>query len=295
MWLPREPPKDTPCRALTQVISSAMSPGRYTTENHFSGDRKMSINSADLPVALTKAAAMRYIAETVGHGYFLFQSGAVPASKLAQLIEKFDREYRVLATRGMRDNDRIRGRSCARLIVFPKVSFPVEKFDGEWLFWLLATEGDGPLPHEKCTRDTRNRETRLRWEAQYELVSRPVRRRNGDLDYVWTWVFQEAFFERWKRVFAKAAGRVRSSKQRKPHYLVKLVTALRNVPGFHGVNRQKKALIVGTDIPKQWHVELHLNYLGSVVNKALPVFGLGRTVLRLLGTDDLSAGNRNEI
>jgi hypothetical protein len=98
----------------------------------------MTEKATDLPVALTKSAAMRYIAETVGHGYFLFQSGSVPAVKLLRLIEKFDREYRVLATRGMRDNDRIRGRSCARLIVFPKVSFPVEKFEGEWIFWLLA-------------------------------------------------------------------------------------------------------------------------------------------------------------
>jgi hypothetical protein len=64
----------------------------------------MTTQACDLPVALTKSAAMRYIAETVGHGYFLFQSGSVPASKLPYLIEKFDKEYRVLATRGMRDN-----------------------------------------------------------------------------------------------------------------------------------------------------------------------------------------------
>jgi len=246
----------------------------------------MTEKATDLPVALTKSAAMRYIAETVGHGYFLFQSGSVPAAKLPRLIEKFDREYRVLATRGMRDNDRIRGRSCARLIVFPKVSFPVEKSEGEWIFWLLATEGGGPLPAEKSTMDARNKVTRLRWEGQYELVSRPVRRRNGDLDYVWTWVFQESFLERWKRVFAKAAGRVRSSKERKPQYLIKLVTSLRNVPGFHGINRQKKALVIGADISKQWHDELNLKYLGSVVNKVLPIFASERTVGTLLGKHD---------
>lgn len=246
----------------------------------------MTEKATDLPVALTKSAAMRYIAETVGHGYFLFHCGSVPAAKLLRLIEKLDREYRVLATRGMRDNDRIRGRSCARLIVFPKVSFPVEKSEGEWIFWLLATEGHGPLPAEKNTMDARNKETRLRWEGQYELVSRPVRRRNGDLDYVWTWVFQEPFLERWKRVFAKAAGRVRSSKERKPHYLIKLVTALRNVPGFHGINRQKKALIVGADIPRCWHIELNLKFLGKVVNKALLVFIAGRTVAALLNTQN---------
>ncbi|GAC1604214.1 MAG: hypothetical protein NVS3B25_33350 [Hymenobacter sp.] len=242
----------------------------------------MTEKATDLPVALTKTAAMRYIAETVGHGYVLFQNGVVPAAKLPQLIEKFDREYRILGTRGMRDNDRLRGRSCTRLIVFPKVSYPVEKTEGEWLFWLLATEGDGPFPREMCTQDARNKVTRLRWEGQYELVSRPVRRRNGDLDYVWTWVLQEQFLERWKRVFSKAAGRVRSSKERKPAYLIKLVTALRHVPGFHGINRQKKALIVGADIPKSWHQELNLKYLGTVVNKVLPVFAVDRTIMVML-------------
>ena len=246
----------------------------------------MTTATHDLPVALTKTAAMRYIAEAVGHGYVLFQSGAVPAAKLPKLIEKFDEKYRVLATRGMRDNDRIRGRSCARLVVFPKVSSPIEQPNGEWLFWLLATDGDGAFPAERSTQDTRNKVTRLCWEEQYELVSRPVRRRNGDLDYVWTWVIQEPFLERWKRVFARAAGRVRSSKERKPDYLIKLVTSLRHVPGFHGINRQKKALIVGADIPKQWHAELNLRHLGSVVNKALPVFSTGRTVLSMLKNND---------
>ena len=254
----------------------------------------MTTETHDLPVALTKTAAMRYIAETVGHGYVLFQSGTVPAAKLPHLIEKFDEKYRALATRGMRDNDRLRGRSCARLVVFPKVSSPIEQPNGEWLFWLLATEGDGLLPAEKSTQDTRNKVTRLCWEGQYELVSRPVRRRNGDLDYVWTWVFQEPFLERWKRVFAKAAGRVRSSKERKPDYLIKLVTALRNVPGFHGINRQKRALILGADIPKQWHAALSLKYLGSVVNKTLPVFSTGRTVLNMMnGTRELNVTKGN--
>jgi hypothetical protein len=130
--------------------------------------------------------------------------------------------------------------------------------------------------------DARNKVTRLRWEGQYELVSRPVRRRNGELDYVWTWIFQEPFLERWKRVFAKAAGRVRSSKERKPQYLIKLVTSLRNVPGFHGINRQKKTVVIGADIPRYWHDELNLKYLGTVVNKSLPVFHPERTVCAML-------------
>lgn len=236
----------------------------------------------DIPVAVTKTAAMRYIAETAGHGYHLFQTGTVPAKKVLSLIEKFDLQYRVLATRGMRDNDRSRGRSCARLILFPKDSYPVEKPDREWLFWLMATDGVGTLAEEKCTRDARNPSTRLPWLKQYELVSRPVRRRNGDLDHVWTWVLQDAFMARWRHALHKAAGRVRSSRERKPNYLVKLLTSLRRMPGFQGINRQKKALIGSADIPRAWHEELNLKVLGTVVNKALIVFSPERTVVSVL-------------
>lgn len=233
-------------------------------------------------VAVTKTAAMRYIAETAGHGYHLFQSGTVRAGKLLQLIQKFDDSYRVLATRGMRDNDRLRGRSCARLVLFPKVSFPEEKPEREWLFWLMATEGVGELPKEKRTMDAREPGSRLSWENQYTLVSRPVRRRNGDLDYVWTWTLQDGFLSRWRHAFGKAAGRVRSSRERKPDYLIKLVASLRRLPGFQGINRQKRAIIVGADIPSHWHAELNLRLLGTVVNKALPVFHPERTVENML-------------
>jgi hypothetical protein len=241
----------------------------------------------DVPVAVTKTAAMRYIAEAAGHGYYLFQTGEVRAEKVLSLIEKFDRQYRVLATRGMRDNDRSRGRSCARLILFPKDSYPVEKPDREWLFWLMATDGFGTLAEEKCTRDARNPSTRLPWLKQYELVSRPVRRRNGDLDHVWTWVLQDAFMARWRHALHKAAGRVRSSRERKPNYLVKLLTSLRRMPGFQGINRQKKALVGSADIPRAWHEELNLKVLGTVVNKALKVFSPERTVVSVLENAEL--------
>lgn len=236
----------------------------------------------DLSVAITKTAAMRYIAETAGHGYCLFQTGTVSATKVLQLVEKFDKQYRVLATRGMRDNDRARGRSCARLVLFPKGNHPVERPDREWLFWLMATDGAGTFVGEKCTLDARVPATRLPWINQYHLVSRPVRRRNGELAYVWTWVMQEEYMARWRHVFTKAAGRVRSSKERKPDLLIKLVESLRRTPGFQGINRQKKALIMNTDIPRAWHAELNLQRLGTVVNKSLPIFTSERTVVSML-------------
>jgi hypothetical protein len=52
------------------------------------------------------------------------------------------------------------------------------------------------------------------------------------------------------------------------------------------INRQKRALIDGADIPHRWRAELNLKSLGTVVNKALPVFGPERTVLSMLKNDD---------
>lgn len=242
----------------------------------------MSEKNHNLNIAVTKTAAMRYIAEAAGHGYCLFQTGIVSAEKVLQLIEKFDKQYRVLATRGMRENDRSRGRSCARLVLFPKDNHPVEHPEREWLFWLMATDGAGTLVGEKCTLDARSPATRLPWLKQYHLVSRPVRRRNGELAYVWTWVMQEDYIARWRHVLSKAAGRVRSSKERKPDFLIKLVESLRRTPGFQGINRQKKALIINADIPRTWHAELNLQLLGTVVNKSLPIFNPERTVLSML-------------
>lgn len=230
----------------------------------------------DLAVPATKTAAMRYLAEQAGHGYVLFQHGEVPADKAIALLEKFDDRYRVLASRGARDHARLRGRSSARLVMFPK-----DNESGTWYFWLLATEGEGHLPAAGNALDARSPETRLRWSDQYELVSRPVRRRSGELHHVWTWVFTRTSYEGWQERLKKAAGRVRSSKERKPDYLIQQVDFLRMVPGFQGINRQKRSLVLGADIPAAVHASLNLRTLGTVVDKKLSVFVAGRTLRAL--------------
>lgn len=233
----------------------------------------------DLAVPATKTAAMRYLAEQAGHGYVLFQHGEVSADKAVALLDKFDDRYRVLASRGARDHARLRGRSSARLVMFPKDHEPQT-----WYFWLLATEGDGHLPAAGNALDARNPETRLRWSDQYELVSRPVRRRSGELHHVWTWVFTRTSYEGWQERLKKAAGRVRSSKERKPDYLVQQVDFLRAVPGFQGINRQKRALVLGADIPAAFHASLNLRALGTVVDKRLAIFLDGRTLRTLVAS-----------
>lgn len=145
----------------------------------------------------------------------------------------------------------------------------------------MGTVGEGPLPSAGNTRDARLPESRLKWGDQYELVSRPVRRRSGELHHVWTWVFTRASYEAWQERLKKAAGRVRSSKERKPDYLVQQIDFLRKVPGFQGINRQKRELVLGADIPAAFHSSLNLRSLGSVVDKKLAVFAPGNTLMAM--------------
>lgn len=239
------------------------------------------VTPRDLPVPLTKGAAMRYLAELAGHGYVLYQHGEVPRDKALALVEKFDIRYRVLAPRGAREHARACGRSVARLVMYPK--------DGDssmWLFWLLATEGEGLLTVESSTRDARVPATRLAWGEQYELVARPVQRRGVGLRYVWTWVLSDTAYAGWQARLKTAAGRVRSSKERKTTWLDEQVEFLRKVPGFQGINRQKRALILGADIPAEHHSRLNLRNLGSVVDKRLAVFADGRTIRALTAASE---------
>lgn len=232
----------------------------------------------DLLVPVTKAAAMRYLAESVGYGYCLYQTGEISAEKAVSFLDKMDRQYQVLASRGVRDYARQRGRSCARLVMYPK-----DDAAEAWFFWLLATPGDGPLPRQENTRDARDPGTRLQWVSQYELVGRPVRRRkSGELHHVWTWAMQEGTYRKWAERLKKAAGRVRSSVERKPDFLIQQVELLRKVPGFHVITRQKRELVRGADVPRDWYRELQLDNLGTTVDKKLALFEPGRTVRSLL-------------
>jgi hypothetical protein len=243
----------------------------------------------DLAVPVTKAAAMRYIAEAVGHGHSLYQAGELPATKAQAFVEKMDLQYGVLATRGARDYARQKGRSCARLIMYP-----ADDLGETWLFWLLASPGDGPLPGQGNTLDARIPQTRLTWGSQYELVGRPVRRRqSGELHHVWTWAMTDTTYRKWSERLRKAAGRVRSSVERKPDYLLQQLELLRKVPGFHAINRQKRELIRAADIPREWQEHLELGYLGTVVDKKLQMFAAGRTVRSL--TTDSSGGEGHPV
>ena len=220
----------------------------------------------DLPIAVSKTAAMRYLAEQAGHGYVFFQQGIVPGEKAVALFEKFDRLYNVLATRGAREHAKVKGRSRARLVMYP-CDKPEEGFH----FWLLSTQGEGALIAAANTRDARFPVSRLTWGAQYELVGRPVNGRKG-LRHVWTWVMAEVTFKGWQERLQSAAGRATPSAGGNLEPLRIRLQMLRKVGGFQGINRQKLQLVQALNVSKATFDELHMKNLGSVVDKSLPVF-----------------------
>lgn len=241
----------------------------------------------DLPVPTTKAAAMRYLAECAAHGYILYQSGEIQWDKALGLFDKLNERHNVTATRGARDHARSCGRSCARLVMFPK-----DDGNATWLFWLMATEGTGDIPTAGNVRNAREPAQRLRWGEQYELVARPVRRRSGELHHIWTWVFSNEAYAGWKERLNRAAGRVRSSSERKADFLIQQVDFLRKVPGFQGINRQKRQLVQDADLPRAIHQQLRLTDLGKVVDKRLPVFEPERTLRSLVARRHPDAGEQ---
>lgn len=271
----------------------------------------MNAKTADeILVPTTKSAAMRYMLEAVEHGYHHYHFGVLPSEKVLSVATRLAEKYNVLATRSAREYAKKKNRACARLVLFP-LDDQRDNYDpakvatedrtlrsyrprGSWVYYLLATDGTGPVHEQEKLRDARE-EPRLQWQRyyltqaglqpQYELVARPVRSRNGTA-YHWTWRMSSFLYDLMDGWTKKAAGRVRSSKEKHPHYLIAALDALRSQPGFRLVREQARRIIINADIPKDAEVDTHI---GGYTDKSQQVFLPGRTLGALLapqlGTD----------
>lgn len=236
-------------------------------------------------VPVTKAAALRYVLECVENGYHHHTHGRLAAAKLDGFVTRMSDQYGVHATRGARAWARKKGLACTRLVVYP-----LTDETGDWLFFLLATDGTSSVHDQQLLKDARKPESRLQWHErykdgsvhpQYELVGRPVRARTGST-HRWTWAMTDFCFATMKKWIDIGAQRVRSSRDRDPARLVAAVDALRKMPGFRGVREQKRRLILEADLPKEYSPVMTAPEIGGYVDKHLPVFDKNRTVASLL-------------
>ena len=241
----------------------------------------------DLRVPAGKAAGMRYLLECVQSGYVFFTSGRLEAAKVPGFVSKMSERYSVTANRHARAWARTQGRGNARLVLLPAdESNPAR----DWLFWLLATEGAGPVHEQEVLADVRTPGTRLcwpknygrhgqqDWHPMYVLSARAVRTRTRGVRYRLTWVMAPRFYEQMQAWFQRAAGRARSSAEKDLTYLQKAVEALRHLPGFKGIREQKRQLLREAALPHAVWDALALQDIGPFVDKHLPVFRPGDTV-----------------
>jgi hypothetical protein len=243
-------------------------------------------------VPKSQAAALRYILECVENGYHHHTRGRLPAHKAATFAQKMADAYPVLATRGARAYAKEKGRASVRFVIFPALDDPMDLH-----YYILATDGTGPVHHQERLYDARQPTGRVQcWRRYedgyaplYELVGRPVNARSGPT-HRWTWVMSDSLYGRVAAWLEKAAGRARSSHEKKPDYLYKAIEAVRNMPGFHGIRQQKRALIRALDVPKELAVAMRLGDLGGYVDKSLPVFDNARTLAAVLDQCQLATG-----
>ena len=104
-------------------------------------------------VPRTKTALLRYVLECVSNGYHLYTHGCVAAKKVQGLVEKMRELYGIGATRGQRAYAREKGRANARLVVSP---LEESKPQGDWVFYLLVTDGVGLVHERESLRDARS-------------------------------------------------------------------------------------------------------------------------------------------
>jgi hypothetical protein len=240
-----------------------------------------------LPVPATKTAAMRYIMECVVTGYFFFTEGRLAAAKVPIFCAKMSERYAVLAGRNARAWSRQKDRANARLVLVPAND---GKPAGDWLFWLLATEGTGPVHENEALSDARSPDTRIGWpknygrdgvqdwHPMYTLSARAVRSAKRGITHRLTWTMSPRFYEQMQAWVQRAAGRARSSAGKDTTHLQKAVEALRRLPGFKGVREQKRELLREANLPHGVWEALALKDIGHYVDKHLPVFRPGDTV-----------------
>ncbi|MEY2341992.1 hypothetical protein AB4090_07755 [Acidithiobacillus sp. IBUN Pt1247-S3] len=194
--------------------------------------------TSPLRIPRSKSATMRLLLETVQRGSRYWTGGTLPTHKALRLAEKFTGCYAITASAATRSRNKARGMANATLIFYPENEQALTPL--RW--WLLVTPGTGRVWEEETLLDTGNRRQRLTWGEQYVLVHLQREKKHGGGRH-WTWCIQEDHYEKLEaamRQYSSAHGS-NTGKERTDD-LERLVSAIRRMPGFHGIRRQQWAL-----------------------------------------------------
>ncbi|RXZ43124.1 hypothetical protein EBB06_10915 [Crenobacter cavernae] len=189
-----------------------------------------------LRIPASKTACLRVLLETLQRGSYCWCSGCVPAAKAVAFADKLATRYAIDANANRRAYRKRQGLANSTLLLFPHETQPTHL---RW--WLLATPGAGAVHEQEKLLDGRSPRQRLSWGAQYELTQLQKAARVGGGRH-WTWRLQTRAYQEWQasvQEAARATGEAQHDRQR----LMACLTALRRLPGYHGIRVQQQALL----------------------------------------------------
>ena len=236
-------------------------------------------------IARSKSATMRLILETVQRGSRYWTGGIIAPDKALRLADKFASLYATDASQSKRSWNKSQGRANSTLIMYPEDDQTLSKL--RW--WLLVTPGHGLVHQEEQLQDSWNRRQRLTWGEQYELLHLQHSREYGGGRH-WTWQMQEQRFTEMTEAMRQlssghgnpgwgsghpAVHLAQPVPQERTDDLAALITAIKRMPGYHGIRMQQMQLYrLGKEIWERTHKHPYTEWPTDVpyVDKRQPVY-----------------------
>ena len=183
-----------------------------------------------------KTAVMQRIQQLSARGYHWYISGEVKAERALTLAAKYAEKYGVGKNENQRSYAKRQGKANAFLLMYPK------QHESAFLWWLLATEGEGMVHNEEQLLSVTDKHHRLTWNGDYELVQLT---REGKNKPVMTWRMTREGYRSWHERIRKA---VRTRTTNEP--VKQAIWTLFRAPGFSEVRKQVKQLAF--QLQKEW-------------------------------------------
>ena len=170
---------------------------------------------------------MQRIQQAATRGYCLYTSGVVACDKAQGFADKMAAKYGVDLNENQRSYRRRLKKSNAFLYLYPKKNSDV------FLWWLLVTEGVGTVHDQEKLTQISDKQSRLTWDNDYELVLLPKPNSKPTV----TWRMTRPCYKQWnQRIRLAIRQRYTDDKVRQALW------SLARAPGFSGIREQVKRL-----------------------------------------------------
>lgn len=179
------------------------------------------------PVQRHKTIVMQRIQQAASRGYHFFTQGSVHYRKVQAFADKMATKYQVDANENQRSYRKRQKKANAFLYLYP------QKDSELFLWWLLATEGDGLVHEEEKLRSIFSKHQRLDWYNDYELAILP----KENSKHTVTWRMTRMCYRAWNDRIRKSIRQKYTDDQAK-----QAAWSLSRAPGFSGIREQVKRL-----------------------------------------------------